>query len=49
VPICAVKLGRRGLGVELSAPTGPRRDLVLQAAEAKRATPSLFDFEEKAA
>lgn len=48
VPFCAVKLGRRGRGCELAEPY--HRDAIwyLQAAEAQRATPSLFDFEEAA-
>lgn len=48
VPFCAVKLGRRGLGVELA--TTYYRDAIwyCQQAEAQRATPSLFDLEEAA-
>jgi len=49
VPFCAVKLGRRGLGVELNA--AYYRDAIwyCQQAEAQRATPSLFDLQELAA
>lgn len=49
VPFCAVKLGRRGLGIELN--TSYWRDGIwhCQRAEGKRATPSLFDLEEQAA
>ena len=45
VPFCAVKLGRRGLGVELNP--NYWRDAIwhCQQAEAQRATPSLFDLE----
>lgn len=48
VPFCAVKLGRRGLGIELA--TTYYRDAIwyCQQAEAQRATPSLFDLEEAA-
>jgi hypothetical protein len=48
VPFCAVKLGRRGLGVELNS--AYHRDALwyCQAAEAQRATPTLFDLEEAA-
>lgn len=44
VPYCAVKLGRRGIGVELN--TGYWRDSVFycQQAEAEAAVPTLFDL-----
>jgi DNA modification methylase len=49
VPQRAVKLGRRGLGVELNARYWRDSIYYLQQAEAERATPSLFDFEEERA
>lgn len=44
VPMTAVKMNRKGYGIELS--TGYFRDGVgyLQAAEEERETPTLFDF-----
>jgi hypothetical protein len=48
VPFCAVKLGRRGVGVELSHPYWKDSVWYCQQAEAQRATPSLFDLEEAA-
>jgi DNA modification methylase len=49
VPFCAVKLGRRGLGIELNS--AYHRDAVwyCEQADAQRATPSLFDLEDERA
>lgn len=41
--------GRRGRGCELSAPYWKDSIWYCRAAEAERATPSLFDFEKEAA
>jgi len=43
VPYCAVKLGRKGLGVELDPRTYKDGVFYLQSAEAEAAVPSLFD------
>ena len=48
VPFCAVKQGRRGLGVELASTYYRDAIWYCQQAEAQRATPSLFDLEEAA-
>lgn len=44
VPVRALKLGRRGIGCELSTPYFATGVGYLQAEEAKLATPGLFDF-----
>lgn len=49
VPYCAVKLGRRGRGCELSAPYWKDSIWYCREAEAELSTPSLFDFEKEAA
>lgn len=45
VPLCAVKLGRRGLGIELNPSYFSDSVWYLRDAEAQRATPSLFDLQ----
>ena len=44
VPYCALKLGRRGLGVELSASYFADAVSWCEAAEREAAVPTLFDF-----
>lgn len=44
VPYCAVNMGRRGFGIELSADYFRDGVGYLRAAEQKRTTPTLFDF-----
>ena len=46
VAMCAVKLGRQGLGIELNASYHADAIWYLRAAENERAMPSLFDFED---
>jgi len=46
VPYCAVKLGRRGLGVELSATYHAEAVRYCEAASQQRGVPSLFDLED---
>jgi DNA modification methylase len=48
VPLRAVKLGRRGLGVELNAAYHADAVFYLQQAERESAVPALFDLEESA-
>lgn len=45
VPYCAVKLGRRGLGVELSPVYHAESVRYLRALEQQRSTPTLFDLD----
>ena len=49
VPVEALKLGRKGWGVELNADYFRDGVGYLQAAQAKRDMPTLFDFIEKGA
>jgi DNA modification methylase len=49
VPYCAVKLGRAGSGIELNPWYFRDSIAYLKAAEAERAVPTLFDFEEEKA
>lgn len=48
VPLRALKLGRKGIGCELSAPYFKDACFYLEAAERQLATPSLFDLIEAA-
>ena len=45
VPYCAVKAGRRGLGVELSPAYHAESVRYLRSLDAKRSTPTLFDLD----
>jgi hypothetical protein len=49
VPFCAVKLGRRGAGIELNPWYFRDAIAYLKSAENERAVPTLFDFEEELA
>ena len=49
VPYCAVKSGRRGVGIELNPWYFRDAIAYLKSAEAERVVPTLFDFEELAA
>lgn len=44
VPVCALRLGRRGLGTELNHAYWRDSLRYLEAAEREMATPSLFDL-----
>jgi DNA modification methylase len=46
VPYCAVKLGRRGVGIELNPWYFRDSIAYLKSAEAERSVPTLFNFEE---
>jgi DNA modification methylase len=49
VPYCAVKLGRRGLGIELSPTYHAEAVRYCEAAAARAGVPSLFDLTEEEA
>jgi hypothetical protein len=49
VPYCAVKLGRRGVGIELNPWYFRDSIAYLKSAEAERSVPTLFNFEEELA
>jgi DNA modification methylase len=49
VPYCAVKLGRRGLGVELNPDYWRDGAAYVEAAERKASIPTLFDLIEETA